>query len=293
MVNNIIKFIDILRSMNIKISIAETIESIKIIDIISIEDKNDFKQALCSILIKNYEDIEKFNKLFDIFFIYKEEENKLEYNEKDFENEFTQLQQQFDNNYDDIGQEKIINNFNDDFKENKINDNFQNKIDMFSMGSDEQLKQEAKEIANDMNYNKQTIEQDIETNLIKKGYEICKTQSLNNNNEEFIENKYNKLKEYVKEEIEKNEVRKNGVEAIKEIMKEEYDDICEKDFLELSNSEIENIKNILNKIVKKLNNIYIRKKRKSKKGYIDIKTTIQKSIKNGVVKDIYYKKRKK
>ena len=129
MVNNIIKFIDILRSMNIKISIAETIESIKIIDIISIEDKNDFKQALCSILIKNYEDIEKFNKLFDIFFIYKEEENKIEYNEKDFENEFTQLQQQFDNNYDDIGQEKIINNFNDDFKENKINDNFQNKID--------------------------------------------------------------------------------------------------------------------------------------------------------------------
>lgn len=293
MVNNIIKFIDILRSMNIKISIAETIETIKIIDIISIEDKNDFKQALCSILIKNYEDIEKFNKLFDIFFIYKEEENKIEYNEKDFENEFTQLQQQFDNNYDDIGQEKIINNFNDDFKENKINDNFQNKIDMFSMGSDEQLKQEAKEIANDMNYNKQTIEQDIETNLIKKGYEICKTQSLNNNNEDFIENKYNKLKEYVKEEIEKNEVRKNGVEAIKEIMKEEYDDICEKDFLELSNNEIENIKNILNKIVKKLNNIYIRKKQKSKKGYIDIKTTIQKSIKYGIIKDIYYKKRKK
>ena len=293
MIDNIIKFIDILRSMNIKISIAETIEAIKMINIISIEDKDAFKQALCGILIKNYEDIEKFNKLFDIFFIYKEEENKLEYNEKDFENEFTQLQQQFDNNYNDIGQEKIIDNFNNDFKENKINDNFQNKIDMFSMGSEEQLKQEAKEIANDMNYNKQTIEQDIETNLIKKGYEICKTQSLNNKNEEFIENKYNKLKEYVKEEIEKNEVRKNGIEAIKEIMKEQYDDICEKDFLELSNSEIENIKNILNKIVKKLNNIYIRKKQKSKKGYIDIKTTIQKSIKYGIIKDIYYKKRKK
>ena len=40
-------------------------------------------------------------------------------------------------------------------------------------------------------------------------------------------------------------------------MKEQYDDICEKDFLELNNNEIEIIKDILNKIVKKLNNIYI------------------------------------
>lgn len=293
MIENIIKFIDILRSMNIRISIAESIDVIKMIDIITIEDKEDFKNSLRSILIKNYEDIEKFNKLFDIFFIYKEETKQIEINEDDFENMFIQMQNEFDDNYNDIGQEQTLNQGLQSSPKQDLKDNFQEKVDMFSVGGDDLLKQEAEQIADNMNYNKQTIEQDIEKELIKKGYELCKTQSINKQNEDFINEKYEKLKQFVKEEIEKNEVRKNGDKAIKEIMKEEYEDLYDRDFIDFNKDDIEIIKKILNKIIKKLNNIYIRKKIKSNKGIIDIKTTIQKSIKNGVIKDIYYKKRKK
>ena len=294
MIENIIKFIDILRSMNVRISIAESIEAIQLIDIIGIQDKEDFKTTLRSILIKNYEDIEKFDKLFDIFFIYKEEEQKIEFNEKDFENLFAQLQSCFDDNYNDIGEEKTLSQeINNNINEQNIKNDLREKIEMFQMGGNEELKKEAKNIANNMNYNKQSIDQDIERELYKQGYQSCKSASQNKQNEEFIEEKYNKLKEYIKEEIEKNEVRKNGTDAIKEIMKEDYEDIYEKDFIELSKKDIEIIKKILNKIIKKLNNIYIRKKIKSKKGNIDIKTTIRKIIKNGIIKDIYYKKNKK
>jgi len=302
MVDSIIKFINILRSMNIRISIAETIDSIKAIEQISIENKEDFKTSLCSILIKDYENIKMFNKIFNMFFIYKEETKQIEVNEQQFDNLFTQMQQSFDNFNNEIGQEKNIEYT--DFKQqefeqqnfsekNTFNNNLQNKIDMFSMGGDEQLKQEAKQIANSINYNKQTLQRDIENTLIKQGYEMSKTQSMTKQNQEFIENKYEKLKQYIQEEVEKNKIRKSGITTIKEIMDNEDENFYNKDFIELSKCDIKKIQKLLDMLIRKMYNIYIRKKIKGNKGSIDIKTTIRKSIKSGVIKDIYYKKRKK
>jgi hypothetical protein len=295
MVDNIIKFVSILRDMNVRISIAESIDAIKSLDYISLEDKEDFKITLSSTLIKNLEDREKFNKLFDIFFIYKEETQTLEFNQEDFEDMFAQMQDMFDDNYNDVGEEKQVESLDNPQPQenNNLNTNLDNKTDMFKYGGEEELKKEAKQIADKMQYNQQSVSNDIEKELLKQGYETGKTQATNNQNEELVKEKYEKLKDLIKEELEKNEIRKHGDAAIKDIMKEEYDDIYEKDFLDFDKDDIITIKKLLSKFVKKLNNIYIRKKMNSRKGSIDIKKTIKQSIKSGVVKDIFYKKRKK
>ncbi|MCK8824938.1 VWA domain-containing protein [Fuchsiella alkaliacetigena] len=70
---NLIKFIQILRNLGIRISLAESIEALEALQLIEIVNKGEFKTTLRSMLVKNNYEKKIFDKAFDIFFVPQQE----------------------------------------------------------------------------------------------------------------------------------------------------------------------------------------------------------------------------
>ena len=70
-----LNFVQTLINSNIRISTSEIIDLYKVLSINDNYNKNDFHDALQTTLIKNYDDIETFDNIFDLYFaLYEEQE---------------------------------------------------------------------------------------------------------------------------------------------------------------------------------------------------------------------------
>ncbi|MCK8826789.1 VWA domain-containing protein [Natroniella acetigena] len=67
--HNLIKFIQILRNLGIRVSLAESIEALESLQLIDIINKDEFKVTLRSLLVKNHHEKEIFDHAFESFFI--------------------------------------------------------------------------------------------------------------------------------------------------------------------------------------------------------------------------------
>ncbi|WP_371361429.1 hypothetical protein SRRS_28420 [Sporomusa rhizae] len=67
--DNIVGFVQILRQLGVRISIAETIDAVESLTMIDTFDRDVFRSALKSTLIKNSEDQVAFDKAFNLFFV--------------------------------------------------------------------------------------------------------------------------------------------------------------------------------------------------------------------------------
>lgn len=340
MKTTIIKFIELLRLSNIRISIAESInacEALKSIDIVSLWT---FKHTLMTTLIKNQEDIDAFEKIFDLFFSEPNEETKeKELSEDDLNeiiNELSNLMNDFSTEENKSDEEKLEdklnnsseNNFNEinnqdnfsldnfsmeDFKnvstnnlknkskqDNQKNIDFNNQEqfkDLLKQGSEADIKEKSKELAN-----KQFNETDIKNInniyndiLIRSGaeyYKVLAKKETQFKNKDDVEQKFNFLKQNLREEIEKNLVNQFGNEIITELV--DMDNLMDRNISELSIDELEKIQDIIRKLIKKFITTKSRKYKKSKKGKLDIKKTIKKSISTGTIaSELQYKNIKK
>ncbi|WP_425057695.1 vWA domain-containing protein [Sporomusa carbonis] len=67
--DNIVGFVQILRQLGVRISIAETIDAVDSLTIIDTFDQDEFRAALKSTLVKNADDQVVFDRAFDLFFV--------------------------------------------------------------------------------------------------------------------------------------------------------------------------------------------------------------------------------
>lgn len=68
MEERIVKFISALRSMGVRISLAESVDAFNAIDNLGVQDKETFRLSLRSTLIKDRSDLNAFDELFPLFF---------------------------------------------------------------------------------------------------------------------------------------------------------------------------------------------------------------------------------
>ncbi len=98
--NRIITFIQFLRDYDVRVSISESLDSFQGIQVLGIEDKQVLKNALRTCLVKDKEDIETFDKLFDLYFstgFHMDDEQREAYRkceERQQENRLNQLEQE-------------------------------------------------------------------------------------------------------------------------------------------------------------------------------------------------------
>ena len=244
-----LNFVQTLINSNIRISTSEIIDLYKVLSINDNYNKNDFHDALQATLIKNYDDIETFDNIFDLYFALYEEQKSNNFN-------FDSLMQLFEDE------------------------------DNFSFNDDNKLKDEAKKLSKEIEYNKDNLDQSINDLLQNKNYQYA---SKVENNEQGLST----LKQYIKQEVINDYIKQNPDE-LQSIIGDLYPDTSymnDKDFKDFTIDEIPIAINILKKLSKQLNDIYTRKKIKSNKGKINIKKTIKNTLNNNP--KINYRKRKK
>jgi len=67
--DNIVGFAQILRQLGVRVSIAETIDAVESLTMIDNFDRDEFRSALKSTLVKTAEDQVAFEQAFDLFFV--------------------------------------------------------------------------------------------------------------------------------------------------------------------------------------------------------------------------------
>ncbi len=67
MQKKIIEFTNLLRKAGVRVSVAESIDAFEALDLMSIEDRELFKDALRTTMVKYYDDIPTYDRLFDLF----------------------------------------------------------------------------------------------------------------------------------------------------------------------------------------------------------------------------------
>ena len=297
MEREIISFINLLRKSNLRISTSETIDTCKSLKYCNITNRSEFKAVLRSCLVKNHNDIEKFNKMFELFFISidnKEKYKNEEISKDEFDTLFNDLNDNLSNsqnNFDELGQKKQFKNNEDINKDYNDYDDFMSYDkdsilkDLLKQGSDNELSNIAKEIARSKTYESneiKNIDAILEELTIKSGLDYAKSlikQESTIKNQHEIDNKYKKIKQLLKNEIEKSIVEQLGKEIITDIIDD--NNIFEKDLAYISIDEVDKIKKIIARISKKISMHNHRKTKKSNKGKINIKRTIKDSIRYG------------
>jgi uncharacterized protein with von Willebrand factor type A (vWA) domain len=158
MKERIINFIKLLRDSNIRISIAESIESCKALRLCDVYDREQFKLTLQTTLIKQVDDLPVFNKIFDLYFTepFDDEVNE-EISEQEFQSLIEQLQKEMQNQtFNQMAEDNQNPNSNSmpsDWVDNvEQYDKDKKNKDLLKQGSESDLREFAKQLANSRNF---------------------------------------------------------------------------------------------------------------------------------------------
>jgi len=267
MYQKIIEFVSLLRDAKVRISVSETIDCCKSLQLINIVEKNSFKTILCSNLIKEEKDLPIFNKIFDLFFI-------------DIELEKDKIQT------DDIPLDLLENDFfnQEGISEYTIEDNINNVGFETEVDVDNLINQ----CLNSLNFTDDFFDVEKYCNMAISGCKIT-TKEISDITNDMVT--MDEFKEKLKHEIEKKYIQTFGQQAILELLLDE--DLYNKDLSKLTLEEVKKVNEIIKQMAKKIVVKQSRRKCSSKKGYINIKKTIQKSLKNNNFSELKFQKNKK
>jgi uncharacterized protein with von Willebrand factor type A (vWA) domain len=190
----------------------------------------------------------------------------------------------------------INKDFSNAFDMHQKETSIQDISEIYKYGSDAELKMKAEELANiqfDIN-DKNDIKGTAERLLIKNKLEFAKAVAKRNSSpksQKNVDKKYEELKEYLKNAIEKNLVQQFGTDIISELTSE--DTLCDSDLASLEYNDLDKVNAIIKKMVKKLKTNVSRKLQIGKKGKISIRQTIKKSMQSGnVCSDLVFKRKR-
>lgn len=268
--NIILDFCYNLRNAGVRISVLETIDAITAIKHIGYSDKESFKYALSTALVKSEEDILIFDKQFESFF-----------NVKLFDMGYSE---------ENVGVVKALDKEWDDLTESIINKDDRQFLELFNKAIDSSRLDEMQYRTQQGMYVQKIMDQigvkNLEEDIVfLSESKIPGTESMVS----ALEKKKRDLQEfteaYVKSQYELRESKRN-----KNALENRLQDTR---FAELKEHEMEAMKVIINRFVKKIYSRYSKRKRNYKKGFLDIKKTLRKNSSNdGMLFDIQWRFKK-
>jgi hypothetical protein len=268
--NLLLDFCYNLRNEGVRISVSETIDAIKAIKHIGYSDKESFKYALSTALIKSEEDILIFEKQFESFFnigLF-----NMDYNSGDFD-----IEKALDKELSELTA-SIINKDDRQFLEL-----FNKAIDSTNLNEMQYRTQQGMYVQKILDQiGIKNLEEDImflsETKIPGAQSMVSALEKKKKDLQEFTES-------YVKSQYELWEGRRN-----KDTLENRLQYTR---FAELKEHEMEEMKTIINRFVKKIYARYSKRKINYKKGFLDIKKTLRKNSSNdGMLFDIQWRFKK-
>ena len=276
MVDFLRDFIHILRSSDLRVSTSESIDAMNVVSKIGLNDRSLLKDSLSFSLAKTLREKEIFSECFDNFF----EENYMNLNDG-----------KLSKKYDDK---------NIEFSDIEKSDNFQNNLEELYKNSDKTSLMTAMALAA-RDANLQDIKLFTQVGMFtRKIFDEMGLETLNNDifqasrdgktqREEELKNIRENLRIEIREYIE-NQVKLRTSNTGKQLRE---DALSQMRLTKADKSDYKIMSGIIKKMAKRLISVHSRRKRKSQRGLLDIRSTIRANQEyDGILFETIWKKTK-
>ncbi len=298
MQKKILEFTNILRKSGIRVSTAETIDAFKALDELSFDDREVFKDALRTTMVKRGEEVETYDQLFDLFWSGFYDNLRESFGEAanglppgmDLERLLQQITEALKNLKGDFG----------DLSE------LARALLTADLSMIEQLIRAAAEqagtgrIENFLQvgfFSRRTLDQmdldgaggelrDLASRLEEAGLSAEEIQALRKLIEGLMEAARKSVRAYTEREL-----QKQNHDYMEKFRRET---LLEKSFYHLTEEEIRKMREVVERLAQKIKNIMSIRRRRLRKGKLDLRQTLRRNMPHGGVPfDLIFKHRKK
>jgi uncharacterized protein with von Willebrand factor type A (vWA) domain len=291
----ILEFADALRNSGVRLAVSENIDCFRALEILGIEDKQTFKAALRSTLIKKASDIPTFERLFELYFT---SLTKPLFSDADEETDLGMLPfgsvtiQEFLDSF--LAENRELFRKLAELLQAQLSGDFQ--MTVMQIGTDVGLSElsnplqvgfYAKKIRDSLGWNLLAEEmQKLREELLGRGYSPEEVDRLMQYVEQQMKRVFEAIKDHVRRELEKK------MQGDSEKWKEEV--LLNKSFYQLTRREIEMMQEIVARLGRKMRDKLILRDKRRNRGRIDVKRMIRRNMQYGAVPiELCYKNRRR
>jgi uncharacterized protein with von Willebrand factor type A (vWA) domain len=296
--HKIVEFTNLLRKSGIRVSVAESIDAFHALDEVSVGDREVFKDALRTTMVKRSEDIPAFEQLFDLYWsafydglreAFDEAAGSAGDGQLDLEQLMQALSQQLEGVQGDLDLSELakallsqdLNQIEQMIREaaqeagvGRIENMLQ--VGFFTRRTMEQL--DAEGAGNDL--------RQLAQKLREAGMGDAQVDALMDLIERYLEALRKSVRNFTEREL-----QQRNFDYMEKFRRES---LLEKSFYNLTEDEIRQMREVVNRLAQRIKNILTIRKRRLKKGKLDLHTMLRRNMAHGGVPfEVIYKQRKK
>lgn len=285
MEDKLVEFANLLRQNGVRVSLAETLDAVAATEVAGLADREVFRSALRSTMIKRGSELPVFEQLFDVYFsglgeiikgASKEVQDALSMSDQDFQQFLDDVDQLLKEHADELSDlaKKLLRNENGQLE--KMMREAARAVRMQGIQRTIEENYFARALARALGLDK--IEREIKE-LREQLEKLDLGSAFRAKMEEYLDRRLKMLEDiirkYVRQEREKRDL-KSREEA-------RMNQLGDKSFYYLSEEEMAKMREAITRLAQRLKNIIAVRRKRMKKGRFDIKRTLRKNIVYGGV----------
>ena len=297
MQKKIVDFTNLLRKSGVRVSVAESIDAVQALDELSLAEREVFKDALRATMVKRSEDISTFDQMFDLY----------------WSAFYDSLRDSFDKAAEGIGGDFDLEQLLKQLQEGI--QNMQGPMDLSELAKAlltqdlNQLEQMIREAAQGAGverienmlqlgfFTRRTMEQldaegagqemrDLAQQLRESGMSDAQVDALLELMDKFLEALRKSVRSFTEQEL-----QQRNFDYMEKFRRES---LLEKSFYNLTEDEIRKMREVVNRLAQRIKNVLSIRKRRLKRGKLDLHTMLRRNMAHGGVPfELLFKERRK
>ncbi|MCP4005833.1 MAG: VWA domain-containing protein [bacterium] len=295
MQNKIVEFTNLLRKAGVRVSVAESLDAFTALDEMPLEDRELFKDALRTTMVKRSDDIDTYDRLFDLYWSGFHDQLRDQLSDAmagmsgDFDPEelLEQLREMLENMDVDLSElAQALLSIDPSALEQMIGEagegaDIQNIRNMLQIGFFSRRMMEQMNMESAGGELRDLIEQ-----LREEGFPEERLQQL----EELLAAVQDAMRKAVRQYAER-ELDKQNHDYLERFRRESLE---EKSFYNLTEEDLRRLREVVNRLAQKMKSIITMRRKRQKRGKFDLKTTMRKNMAHGGVPfELVFRQRKK
>jgi len=296
MEEKLVEFANLLRQNGIRVSLAETLDAITAADVTGLGERDSFRAALRTTMIKRANELPVFEELFDVYFTglgeiikgaSKAVQDALSMSDQDFQQFLDQMEEMLKEHGDELSElaKQLLQN-----KDGQLERMMREAARAVRMQGIQRTIEEnyfARSLARALGFDKLEAEiKELRDQLSK----LDLGSALRAKMEEYLDRRLKMLddiiRKYVRQEREKRDMKSREESRMNQL--------ADKSFYYLSDEELAKMREAVTRLAQRLKNIIAVRRKRMKKGRFDIKRTLRVNLVNGGVPfKLRFEKRKR
>jgi len=285
MEDKLVEFANLLRQNGIRVSLAETLDAVAASEVMGLGERELFRSALRSTMIKRASELPVFEELFDVYFsglgeiikgASKEVQDALSMSDKDFQqflDDMDEMLKKHGQELSDLAKQLLQNN---DGQLERMMREAARAVRMQGIQRTIEENYFARALARALGFDK--IEAEIKE-LREQLDKLDLGPGMKAKMEEYLDRRLKMLEDIIRKYV-RQEREKRDMKAREE---QRMNQLGDKSFYYLSDEELEKMREAVTRLAQRLKNIIAVRRKRMKKGRFDVKRTLRANMANGGV----------